>query len=385
MGSGGAVEILSSNNDHVHVVNAVPYPQCVIRNDINQNLMSKMNNNNQEIILKNNNIINTKIEVNSNGDCDIDDADDKECSWYEEEIDDYLKWSFALNSTLHKGTSKYQDIALLDTKHFGKILVIDGKMQSAENDEFIYHECLIHPPLLHHPNPKTVFIMGGGEGSAAREILKHKSIDKVVMCDIDQEVVDFCRKHLTMNWDAFCNPKLHLVIDDAKDELERRQEKFDLIVGDLADPVEGGPCYQLYTKSFYEQILKPKLNPNGIFVTQAGPAGVLTHKEVFASIYNTLRHVFKHVVAYTAHVPSFADTWGWVMASDEPFVLDAKQIDSRIEERINGELEYLNGASLISCTTMNKSVHLSLMNETHVYTEESARFIHGHGMGTFKA
>ncbi|MBA0867630.1 hypothetical protein Goshw_002138 [Gossypium schwendimanii] len=234
-------------------------------------------------------------------------------SWYEEEIDEDLKWSFALKSVLYKGSSEYQDIALLDTKRFGKVLVIDGKMQSAEVDEFIYHECLIHPALLFHSNPKTVFIMGGGEGSAAREALRHKFIDEVVMCDIDEEVVNFCRRYLTVNRDAFCNKKLNLVINDAKAELEKRTEKFDIIVGDLADPVEGGPCYQLYTKSFYEKILKPKLNENGIFVTQAGPAGIFTHKEVFSSIYHTIRQVFKYVLAYTAHVPSFADTWGWVM------------------------------------------------------------------------
>ncbi|MBA0747622.1 hypothetical protein Gogos_004523, partial [Gossypium gossypioides] len=186
-------------------------------------------------------------------------------SWYEEEIDEDLKWSFALKSVLYKGSSEYQDIALLDTKRFGKVLVIDGKMQSAEVDEFIYHECLIHPALLFHSNPKTVFIMGGGEGSAAREALRHKFIDEVVMCDIDEEVVNFCRRYLTVNRDAFCNKKLNLVINDAKAELEKRTEKFDIIVGDLADPVEGGPCYQLYTKSFYEKILKPKLNENGIF------------------------------------------------------------------------------------------------------------------------
>ncbi|KAF8370142.1 hypothetical protein HHK36_031837 [Tetracentron sinense] len=327
------------------------------------------------------------VEVfHSNGFSDInpnlvlDDDNQNKCCWYEEEIDEDLKWSFALNSILHRGTSEYQNIALLDTKHFGKVLVIDGKMQSAEMDEFVYHECLIHPPLLIHPNPRTVFIMGGGEGSAAREALKHKAIEKVVMCDIDQEVVDFCRRYLTANQEAFCDKKLHLVINDAKAELEGREEKFDLIVGDLADPVEGGPCYQLYTKSFYELVVKPKLNDNGIFVTQAGPAGVLTHKDVFSSIYNTLKHVFKYVLPYTAHVPSFADTWGWVMASDQPLSLDVKQIDSRIEERITGELLYLNGASLLSSTTMNKSVYLSLLNETHVYTEEDARFIHGHGV-----
>ncbi|XP_058108560.1 thermospermine synthase ACAULIS5 [Magnolia sinica] len=305
--------------------------------------------------------------------------DFNKCYWYEEEIDNDLKWSFALNSVLYRGTSEYQDIALLDTKHFGKVLVIDGKMQSAETDEFIYHECLVHPPLLCHPNPKSVFIMGGGEGSAAREILRHKSIEKVVMCDIDQEVVNFCRRYLTVNREAFSSEKLHLVINDAKAELEGRDEKFDVIVGDLADPVEGGPCYQLYTKSFYEQVLKPKLNHKGIFVTQAGPAGVLTHKEVFSSIYNTLKHVFKYVLAYTAHVPSFADTWGWVMASDQPFNLDAKQINGRIDERVSGELLYLHGESLISSTIMNKSVYQSLMKETHVYTEEDARFIYGHG------
>ncbi|KAL0917551.1 hypothetical protein M5K25_012618 [Dendrobium thyrsiflorum] len=299
--------------------------------------------------------------------------------WYEEEVDDDLKLCYSLNSVLHRGTSKYQDIALLDTKHFGKALLIDGKMQSSEMDEFIYHECLIHPALLCHPKPKAVFIMGGGEGSAAREALKHRTIERVVMCDIDEVVVDFCRRHLTANSEAFANEKLCLVINDAKEELQKREEKYDIIVGDLADPMEGGPCYQLYTKSFYEKVLKPKLQRHGIFVTQAGPAGVLTHKVVFSSIYNTLRHVFKYVIAYTAHVPSFVDTWGWVMASDQPFVLNAQLINKRIGERINGELLYLNGESLVSSTIMNKSVHQSLLKETHVYTEENARFIHGHG------
>ncbi|KAI3514997.1 hypothetical protein L1887_13745 [Cichorium endivia] len=302
-------------------------------------------------------------------------------SWFEEVIDDDLKWSFALNSVLHKVISEYQDIVLLDTKRFGKALVIDGKMQSAESDEFIYHECLIHPPLLSHPNPKAVFIMGGGEGSTAREALKHKSIEKVVMCDIDQEVVAFCREHLTANKEAFCNKKLDLVINDAKIELEERKEKFDIIVGDLADPVEGGPCYQLYTKSFYQQILKPKLNPNGIFVTQAGPAGVFTHHEVFSSIHNTIKQVFKYVVAYTAHVPSFADEWGWVMASDAPFSIEEGEIDKKIRETINGELLYLDGASFCSLTILNKMVSSTLKNETHVYTEDNARFIHGQGVG----
>eukprot|EP01018_Ginkgo_biloba_P032663 Gb_20119 [translate_table: standard] len=305
----------------------------------------------------------------------------RRCCWYEEEIEDDLRWCFALNSILHTGVSQYQDIALLDTKPFGKALVIDGKLQSAEMDEFIYHESLVHPALVHHANPKTVFIMGGGEGSTAREILRHKSVNIVVMCDIDEEVVDFCRKYLVVNQEAFCNSRLHLVINDARAELEGRSDSFDVIIGDLADPIEGGPCYQLYTKSFYENVVKPKLSHGGIFVTQAGPAGVLTHTEVFSCIYNTLRQVFKYVVPYSAHVPSYADTWGWVMASDQPFMSDTKEINSRMKHRIKGELRYLDGETFVAASALSKSVRKSLAKETHVYTEETARYLHGHGTG----
>ncbi|XP_057546425.1 thermospermine synthase ACAULIS5-like [Amaranthus tricolor] len=302
----------------------------------------------------------------------------KSC-WYEEEIEDNLRWSFALNRILHTGVTQYQDIQLLDTKPFGKALVIDGKLQSAEIDEFIYHECLVHPPLLHHPNPKSIFIMGGGEGSTAREILRHKTVDKVVMCDIDKEVVDFCKSYLVVNKEAFGDPRLELIINDARAELQSRVEKYDVIIGDLADPLEGGPCYKLYTKSFYENVVKPKLTNNGVFVTQAGPAGIFSHTEVFSSIYNTLKHVFKYVIAYSAHVPSYADTWGWVMGSDSELMLKAEEFDLRMKQRMNGENRFLDGTTFLSASTLCKAVRKSLDNETHVYTEGCARFIHGHG------
>ncbi|KGN60515.1 thermospermine synthase ACAULIS5 [Cucumis sativus] len=299
--------------------------------------------------------------------------------WFEEELEDDLKWSFAVNRVLHATTSEFQDIVLLDTKRFGKALLLDGKLQSAEKDEFIYHESLVHPALLLHHNPKTVFIMGGGEGCTARETLKHKSIEKVVMCDIDRDVVNFCRAHLKENQDAFQDERLHIIFDDAKAGLEGRPEKFDVIIGDLSDPHEGGPCNHLYTKSFYEDVIKPKLSDNGIFVTQAGPAGILSHK-VFSSIYNTVKHVFRYVIAYTAHVPSYADSCGWVLASDHPIKLDIEDLNNKIRERVQGELHYLDGAFIVSSTVINKTIRTLMMNETHVFTEEDARFAHGRGL-----
>ncbi|GER39206.1 spermidine synthase [Striga asiatica] len=236
----------------------------------------------------------------------------KSC-WYEEEIEENLRWCFALKSILHTSASQYQDIQLLDTKPFGK------------------------------------------------------------------EVVDFCKSHLVANKDAFCDPRLELVINDARAELERRDEVYDVIIGDLADPIEGGPCYKLYTKSFYESVVKPRLNQAGIFVTQAGPAGIFSHTEVFSCIYNTLRQVFKYVVPYSAHIPSYADTWGWVMASDSPLTLSADEFDLRIKQRIEGENRYVDGKTFSSASTLSKAVRKSLENETHIYTEGNARFIYGHG------
>ncbi|CAN0856728.1 Thermospermine synthase ACAULIS5 [Linum grandiflorum] len=306
----------------------------------------------------------------------------KSC-WYEEEIEENLRWSFALNGILHTGSTQYQEIALFDTKPFGKALVIDGKLQSAEVDEFIYHESLVHPPLLNHLNPRTVFIMGGGEGSTAREILRHTTVDKVVMCDIDEEVVEFCKTYLVVNTEAFDDPRLEVVINDARVELENRQDRYDVIIGDLADPIEGGPCYKLYTKSFYESTVKPKLNHGGVFVTQAGPAGIFSHTEVFTCIYNTLRQVFKckgtDVVPYGAHIPSYADTWGWVMASDSPLELSCEEMDQRMKQRVTGENRFLDGITFSSASNLNKAVRKSLDCETHVYTEGTARFIYGHG------
>mmetsp|Transcript_9443 Transcript_9443/g.57616 ORF Transcript_9443/g.57616 Transcript_9443/m.57616 type:complete len:333 (-) Transcript_9443:332-1330(-) len=178
--------------------------------------------------------------------------------WLEESIQEDLKWMYTVDNILHKEKSKFQDVELIESGPFGKVLLLDGKLQSAEADEFVYHESLVHPALLHHPNPKKVFIMGGGEGSTAREVLLHKSVEKVVMVDIDEVVVQFCKKHLDANHEAFEDPRLKIMISDARKELIESVEDFDVIIGDLADPVYGGPCYQLYTQEFYETVVKKK-------------------------------------------------------------------------------------------------------------------------------
>ncbi|PNH04653.1 Thermospermine synthase ACAULIS5 [Tetrabaena socialis] len=304
--------------------------------------------------------------------------------WLEEDLGDDYRWSYRVSAVLFSGRSDYQDVDLVDTPTWGKVLLLDGKMQSTEADEEVYHELLVHPPLLHHPCPKRVFIMGGGEGATAREVLRHREVEQVVMVDIDKVVTDFCSKHLTRNIAAFRDPRLQLINDDARAQLQAADDgSFDVIIGDLADPLDGGPCYQLYTQEFYRDVVLAKLAPGGIFITQSGPAGFLSCQEVFTSIHATTCSVFPGtVIPYAQHIPSFCDVWGFNMAFTDPHQvpLSPEELDSRIASRIHGDgLHFVDGSTWVGLRHLNKVVRKALQEESAVYTATSARFIHGTG------
>ncbi|KAG2486161.1 hypothetical protein HYH03_015125 [Edaphochlamys debaryana] len=304
--------------------------------------------------------------------------------WLEEDLGDDYRWSYRVSEVLFSGKSEFQEVDLVDTPTWGKVLLLDGKMQSTEADEEVYHELLVHPPLLHHACPKRVYIMGGGEGATAREVLRHRTVEAVVMVDIDKVVTDFCATHLARNTAAFKDPRLTLINDDARTQLEAAPDaSFDVIIGDLADPLDGGPCYQLYTQEFYRNVVLKKLAPGGIFITQSGPAGFLSCTEVFTAINATLRSVFPRVVPYAQHIPSFCDAWGYNMAfaDGEQAPLTPEQLDARIPERISGPaLTFLDGPTFTGLTALNKVVRAALAAEKEVYTLDSARFIHGAGV-----
>ncbi|KAL2327253.1 hypothetical protein Fmac_020680 [Flemingia macrophylla] len=247
--------------------------------------------------------------------------------WFEQEIDTDVKWSLALDTSrvVFETASDFQNLSVLSTKRFGKALVIDGHLQNTELDEYIYHENLVHPALLlHNDIPKTVFIMGGGGGSAAREVLKHKDIEKVIICDIDTSTANLIHEHMTANHLVFNDERLQLVENEAKYELEMSEEKFDVIIGDLSDPDQSGPVH-IYTQSFYENVAKPKLKDNGIFVTQA---------------------------------------------SNEPFNFVAEELDRKIGERVRDELRYIDGPVILASTVLNKTLRNSLMEETRILTND---------------
>ena len=176
----------------------------------------------------------------------------------------------------------------------------------------MYHEALVQPAMCAHPRPARVFIGGGGEGATLREVMKHPTVTAGTMCDIDEEVVALCKQHLlTHHKGSFDDARSELVFTDAKAYVETHGP-WDVIILDLADPLECGPAFALYTKEFYRTCLD-KLTPNGILVTQAGPCDLTTCKDVFTPVYATLRSVFPHVFPYGIYIPSFGHEWGFVL------------------------------------------------------------------------
>jgi thermospermine synthase len=306
----------------------------------------------------------------------------------EEMIEPGLRVQYKLDKILGSVTSKFQTVDLVDIEPFGRSLVIDGLMQSCRADEFVYHECLVQPAMLMHPGPvKNVYIGGGGEGSTAREVLRHKSVEKCVMVDIDEDVVRFCKEHLEENHAAFADPRLELVIDDAKAWLENSPMKFDVIIMDLDDPLEGGPCYQLYTSEFYT-FLKSRLTPGGIVVTQSGQSGIKQHHLVFSPINRTLRSVFGDAVyPYKQAVYSFIDEWGWNLALTEPgakapAAWSAQDVDQRIAERVTGELQFLDGVSWQGIWALSKRHRKTLAEERTVMSVQNKTHCFMHNPGT---
>jgi spermidine synthase len=298
-------------------------------------------------------------------------------TWHLEQVTPDLVQCSSVRNILYAGRSKYQGVELLETGSFGRCLVLDGKTQSSEADEFVYHESLVHPALLAHPCPETVYIAGGGEGATAREVLRHKTVLRAVMVDLDQEVVEICRKYLPDHHQgSFDDPRLELHFADAAAFLREHQGGFDVAVLDLPDPMEGGPAYQLYTKDFY-QMVRERLNPGGLLVTQSGPASTLNYHEVFTAINRTLREVFPVVASYSVPMQSFGEPWGFTIASlgPDPAALSPEEIDRRLSERGASNLRFYDGVSHQGLFSLPLYLRRAIAQESRTITRENPLFV----------
>jgi len=291
--------------------------------------------------------------------------------WHFEWIDPERFIGIAIRKIHFIGYSKYQFVEVVDLPVYGKTLILDGKVQSAVTDEWMYHEALVHPVMLTHPNPETVLVLGGGEGAVLREVLRHRTVRKVIMVDIDEKVINIAKKHL-QEWHrgAFDDPRVKLIISDGREFIEKTKEKFDVIILDLTDPVPGGPSYKLYTYEFYSTVKENALKSDGIIVTQA--TSCAASPKVHAMIHNTLKKVFKKVRTYNVHIPSFHTIWSFVTASNkwDPGSLTPNKVDELIEKRINGELKFYDGETHVGMFSLPKHVRKFLKEFKEIAYDE---------------
>ncbi|MGB9708952.1 MAG: polyamine aminopropyltransferase [Infirmifilum sp.] len=259
--------------------------------------------------------------------------------WYTEWLSPLEAHVHGIKEVIFDGWTKYQRVTIAKTGSFGKVLFLDGYAQSSEYDEFIYHESLVHPAMITHPTPRKVLIVGGGEGATLREVLKHDTVEHVVMVDIDQELVELAKKYLP-EWHkgAFDDPRVELLFMDGKEYIEKTREKFDVVILDLTDPIKDTPGVLLYTREFYEAV-KKILNKEGVMVTQA--TSTRYYINAFTIIGNTLREVFPYVRLYKVFVPAFYSEWGFAIGtiSRDPLSIPQEEVKRRLEAM---ELKYLD-------------------------------------------
>ncbi len=297
-------------------------------------------------------------------------------NWFAESVSPDLAVLLRLRSVIFSGATAYQKVEVLDSPVFGRSLVLDGKTQSTEFDEFIYHESLVHPAMLFHPKPRSVFIGGGGEGGTLREALAHRSVESVTMIDLDREVVELCREHLPNHHQGgFDDPRLTLLHQDARAYLQSGGEGYDVIILDLVDPLEEGTAYLLYTEEFY-RIARSRLNPGGVLVTQSGPAGLPNHRECFTTIFHTLNGVFTHAAAAHVHVPAFQTLWGFTIASDSALPQrEGAELDSAIAARITKELRHYDSETHQGMFALPKFLRKGIAGETRINRDDQPVFM----------
>ncbi len=299
--------------------------------------------------------------------------------WFTERLTPNETHSHKLKKILIRKKTRFQDALIAESCSFGLCLVLDGEMQSAELDEFVYHESLVLPAFLTHPNPARSAILGGGEGATTREILKHRRVRKTTLVDIDGEVVEFCKKHMrSWHQGSFNDSRAEILIADAEKYILETRETFDVIISDLPSPAEAGPASRLYTLEFYKA-LRAKLKPDGIFTLQSGPGDMLQWG-LHLKLYNTLRKIFPVVRSYSAHVPSFDVPWSFLLCATsprlDPLRLTAAEIDRRIKTNISKPLKFYDGITHEGLFRIPRHLRDALSREKGVVTLKNPSYFY---------
>ncbi|MFD2115551.1 polyamine aminopropyltransferase [Paenibacillus yanchengensis] len=272
--------------------------------------------------------------------------------WLTEDDRDNLKISYKIKEVLFEATSDFQHVMILDSDDFGPMLVLDGAVQTTAEDGHIYNEMIAHVPLILHPNPKRVLIIGGGDCGAAREVAKYKQVEQIDMVEIDELVVKASKQYLPQVSGNLSDPRVNFIFADGVAFVKSVKEKYDVIIVDSSDPV--GPAVQLFESAFYENLHRA-LHDGGIMVCQS--QSPIFQPDIMKQSYDRIGNIFTHHQLYTAVVPTYpGGLWSFTIGSKQPL----RSVEQVVFDK---ETKYINQAILNSCFQLPQFVQDYLQGE----------------------
>lgn len=244
--------------------------------------------------------------------------------WFTEKQTEHFGITGRVRRTLAQERTPYQDLLVVDTCQWGPMLLLDGMVMTSEGDEFVYHEMMAHPPLFTHPHPRHVLVVGGGDGGVIREVLKHPTVEKAVLVEIDERVVENARRYLPTISGALDDPRVEVRIEDGFRYIHEHQDAYDVIMVDSTEPV--GPAVQLFEKSFYEGIYRC-LREDGIFVAQTDNPWF--KGDLIRRVYADIAATFPITRLYWANIPTYpSGFWTFTIGSKkaDPLEVDVASL-----------------------------------------------------------
>ncbi|GGA52972.1 polyamine aminopropyltransferase [Paenibacillus physcomitrellae] len=246
--------------------------------------------------------------------------------WFTEKQTPSFGITMKVTETFVTEKTDFQDLAMIETEEFGRMLVLDGMVMTTLKDEFVYHEMVAHPVLFTHPNPKQVLVVGGGDGGVIREILKHPEVEKAVLVEIDGKVIEYSKQYLPEIAGELENPRVEVLVNDGYMHILESKNKYDVIMVDSTEPV--GPAAPLFERGFYQGIYEA-LKEDGVFVAQTDNPWFKA--DLIQKVNQDVKEIFPIVRVYGANIPTYpSGLWTFTMGSK---VHDPLQVDiSRLPE-----------------------------------------------------
>ncbi|HBV97019.1 MAG: spermidine synthase [Peptococcaceae bacterium BICA1-7] len=244
--------------------------------------------------------------------------------------------------TLYREKTPYQEVMVVETQQFGRMLLLDGIIQTTVEDEFVYHEMITHVGLNTLKKPRRVLVIGGGDGGTVREVLKHKSVEKVTLVEIDGKVIEAAKLFLPEISCGLDDPRAEVLVDDGIKHVKENKNTYDMIIVDSTDPI--GPAVGLFGADFYKDVYNA-LTENGLFVAQT--ESPFFNRDLIPRVFADIRSIFPVARLFTANVPTYpGGLWTFSMGSKklDPLEVDIKSIPAMSTRYYSPDL---HGACLV--------------------------------------